>query len=335
MRRAIGCAVMARTFKHLSADERDHLAVLRGEGLGVNEIARRLNRNPSCISRELRRNVPPVHTGYYLPHRAQERYEIRNRQRAERPRLKSSRVRGYVTRQLKQGWSPELITGRLIKLWPKECLCHETIYDWIYKQRRDLIPFLVKAHKKRQRRGYSRKHTKTHIPGRVSIKQRPKGVEQRKTFGHWEADTAVSRQSKAAISVLVERKSRISKIQKLKRKTARNMRSNLNRILSRVPKKMRKSITFDNGTENTEHLDVRKKVGVRTYFCEPFHSWEKGTVENTIGLIRRYLPKKTDFANVSNKTIKAIERRLNNRPRKCLGFSTPAEVYRRGVAFTP
>jgi IS30 family transposase len=240
-----------------------------------------------------------------------------------------------VVRQIRQGWSPELITGRIIKLWPKEHLCHETIYDWIYQQRKDLIPYLVKAHKKRQRRGYSRKHTKTHIPGRVSIRQRPKEVEMRNTFGHWEADTAVSRQSKAAISVLVERKSRISKIQKLKRKTARNMRANLNRSLGHMPKKFRKSITFDNGSENTEHLEVQKQTGMRTYFCEPFHSWEKGTVENTIGLIRRYLPKKTDFAKVSSKTIKTIERRLNNRPRKCLGFSTPAEVYRRGVAFTP
>ena len=325
---------MGIKFKHLSPEERDRIAVLRGKGLGVNEIAKQLDRDKGSISRELRRNAPPVHTGYYLPHMAQERYEKRNRQRAMRPRLKTKRVRAYVVRQVKAGWSPELIAGRLAVLWPQERVCHETIYDWVYTERKDLIPCLVKAHKKRKRRGYSRKHTKAHIPGRVPISERPKSVEARKTFGHWEADTAVSRQSKAAICVVAERKSRLVKISRLNRKTAREMRRALKRALSRLPKKMRLSITFDNGSENVEHLELRNNLDLKTYFCAAFHSWEKGTVENIIGMIRRYLPKKTDFAKVTNATLKWIERRLNNRPRKCLGYLTPAEVYRRGVAIT-
>jgi len=112
------------------------------------------------------------------------------------------------------------------------------------------------------------------------------------------------------------------------------MRRALKRALSRLPKKMRHSITFDNGSENVEHLELRNELNLKTYFCAAFHSWEKGTVENIIGMIRRYLPKKTDFAKVTNATLKWIERRLNNRPRKCLGYLTPAEVYRRGVAIT-
>jgi IS30 family transposase len=134
---------------------------------------------------------------------------------------------------------------------------------------------------------------------------------------------------------LVERKSRFSKLGKLDRKTAHQMSRSLNRTLCRFPKNCRLSLTYDNGTENTNHLETNHALGTKSFFCAPFHSWEKGTVENTIGLVRRHLLKKTDLAKVSIKELKAIERWLNNRPRKCLGFKTPAEVFRRSVALTP
>ncbi len=326
---------MKKNYKHLSVEERDHLAVLKGKGHGVRDIARILKRSPSTISRELKRNAPTIRTGYYLAHRAHLRYIVRNQQRARRLRLKTKRIRAYVRRQLKRGWSPELISGRWSCLHPKQTIGPEAIYQWIYIEATDLISYLVRHHRQRLSFGHSRKHAKNHIPGRVSIDKRPKAVNQRKQFGHWETDTMVSRESKVAMRALVERQSRFSKLGKLKRKTAAQMSHSLNRTLGRFPQEARLSLTYDNGTENTNHLETNRVLGTKSFFGAPFHSWEKGTVENTIGLVRRYLPKKTDLAKVSLKEFKAIERWLNHRPRKCLGFKTPAEVFRRSVALTP
>lgn len=316
------------TYTHLSEDERDLLAVLKGEGLGLREIAGRLKRDPGTVSRELKRNAPPVRTGYYLPHKAHERAIKRNLKNHKRERLKNPRIRAYVRKRLKASWSPELIAGRWTHLHPDQSISHEAVYQWIYAEERDLIPYLLRARKQRQRRGYSRKHQKSHIPNRIGITERPKEVESRKKIGHWEADTAVSRQSKAVLQVACERKTRYTRISKLKDKTAASMHKALVRRLSCTSTLARISITYDNGTENTDHELTNRILGTRSYFCEPYHSWEKGTVENTIGLVRRFLPKKTDFATVLSKDIRAIERWLNNRPRKCLNFKTPAEVYK-------
>lgn len=325
---------MPRGYSHLGEEERDILAVMRGERKSLREIARILSRAPSSLSRELNRNAPPIRRGRYLPHKAQARYETRNQERARRLRLKSARIRRYVGQRLAAGWSPELIAGRMALLWPLEHVSHEAIYGWIYAEARKHILNLVRSHRKRQRRGYSRKHAKPHIPGRVAIAERPAVVETRRQMGHWEADTVVSRQSKAALQVIVERKARYTKIGKMSARSACQMRIGMNRMLSRYPASVLKTMTYDNGTENTEHLGVNEVLGTRSYFCTPFHSWERGTVENTIGLVRRWLPKKTDFATVSNRQVKTIERWLNHRPRKCLNYKTPAEVFRAAVALT-
>ena len=231
--------------------------------------------------------------------------------------------------------SPELIAGRVVILRPHEHVSHETIYQWIYTEARHHIGHLARAHRRRLRRGYSRKHTKAHIPGRIPLDRRPQAVAARRQIGHWETDTVVSRQSVAALQVVVERVTRYTKMKKLSRKSAPQMRIGLTRTLSRYPHPVRRTITYDNGSENTEHQQVNAVLGTRSYFCTPFHSREKGTAENTIGLVRRWLPKKTNFATVSVGTVKAIERWLNNRPRKCLDYKTPAEVFRASVAFTP
>lgn len=317
-----------RTYRHVTKEERDLIAVLTSEGKSIRDIARTLGRDPGTISREFRRNAPPIHRGYYLPHRAHARSLERNRARARRLRLKGSRVRWYVRARLRAGWSPELAAGRWSRLHPERSISHEAIYQWIYAEERTLIPFLVRAHQKRQRRGYSRKHTKSHIPARIPITERPRIVETRHQAGHWETDTAVSRQSTAALQVTAERKTRLTRLAKLKRKGAHEMRVGLTRRLSRYPRRLVRTITYDNGSENTDHEKTNEVLGTRSYFCAPFHSWEKGTVENTIGLVRRSLPKKTDFAMVSSKDLRKIEQWLNNRPRKCLNYQTPAEAFR-------
>lgn len=316
------------SYTHLSPEERDRIAVLRGQGRSFGVIGMELGRSPSSISRELQRNAPPIHRGYYLPHKAHERADRRWRESHKRTRLKSSRIRRYAVRMLKNGWSPELIAGRWTGLHPEEAISHEAIYQWVYAERRDLVPFLHRAHRSRKRRGYSRRHKTAHIPNRTPISLRSAAANNRTKVGHWEGDTAQSRQSKAGLVVAADRKSRLAKVRKVKQRTARAVRVALNRSLCRYRKSARQSVTYDNGSENVEHEKVNAVLGTRSYFCNPYHSWEKGTVENTIGLIRRFLPKGTDFAKISHMEIKRVERWLNNRPRKCLDFRTPAEVFR-------
>jgi IS30 family transposase len=303
------------------------LAVLKSQGRSLRQIAKALKRSPSTLCRELKRNAPPVHTGYYLPHKAQQRADQRNRQSHRRKRLKTERIRGYVATHLARGWSPELIAGRLRREHPELCISHEAIYQWIYQEATALIPFLLRAHRRRKPRGYSRKHQQSHIPQRVSIQQRPAAVLNRRQIGHWETDTISCRKSYQAVQVTVERKARYAKLAKLKAKTSRAMSLALTRRLSRFPAQLRRSITYDNGPENAEHLRTNHILGTASYFCEPFHSYERGTVENTIGLVRRFLPKKTNLATVSQAQLAKIESWLNTRPRKCLGFKTPAEVF--------
>ena len=182
------------------------IAVLRGEGRTLRFIAKKMKRDPGTLSRELKRNAPPVHTGYYLPHKAHERALNRNRESHQRERLKNPTIRSYVRQRIKADWSPELTAGRWNSLHSDYPISHEAVYQWIYADAKELIPYLVRAHKKRERRGYSRKHKKSHIPNRISISERPKEAERRRVAGHWETDTAVSRQSKVTLQATTERR---------------------------------------------------------------------------------------------------------------------------------
>ena len=326
---------MPRTYRHLTADERDQLAVLRSQGLSLRAIARHLGRDPGTISRELGRNAAPLYRGVYLPHRAQARAEARWGRVGHRPRLRTRWARWYVARQLVRGWSPELIAGRLARLRPTQAVSHETIYAWIYAEARHLIPHLPRRYRIRRRRGYSRRHTKAHIPSRVPITQRPAVANARRRRGDWEADTITTRQGRAALQLAVDRKSRYTLLNWLPRKTAAAMRGALNRSLSHLPARVRWTITYDNGSENVEHERVNAVLGTRSYFCTPYTSQERGTVENTAGLVRRFFPKGTNFDMIGPMHVKAVERWLNHRPRAILKFHTPAEVFRSGVALEP
>jgi IS30 family transposase len=305
------------------------IAVLKSRGESLRAIARRLKRDPATISRELGRNSPPVRRGYYLPHKAQARAKWRWTTTHQRVRLKTAGLRAYVRSRLLAGWSPELISGRLKHLRLGVRASHEAIYQWIYAEARELIAHLARSHRRRLPRGHSRKHRRSHIPGRISITKRPGRIARRREAGHWEVDTAVSRQGPAALAVAAERKTRYVRLKRLRRRSARHLRIALNRSLARYPAHLRRSLTYDNGSENTEHQLINAKLGTCSFFCEPFHSWEKGTVENTIGLVRRFYPKRTDFTRLPTRAIKRLERWLNHRPRKCLGYQTPAEAFRR------
>ena len=318
---------MGKSYKQLSLEEREKLSILKAEGKGPSEIGRLLGRDRKTIERELIRNAPPVHQGYYLPHKAQARAQGRKQAAGRREWLKGPELQRHVEKMLKEGWSPELIAGRLEQKKRSSTVSHESIYRWVYEKRPDLIGCLPRRHKQRHKKGHSRKHRKSHIPNRISLTERSAAANERKEFGHWEADAMVSRANKVAAQVLVERKSRYLKLSRVEQKTAAQTRSVINRRLAQYPQAARLSITYDNGSENTEHELVNEVLGTRSYFCAPYHSWEKGTVENTIGLVRRFIPKRMDLAKLTKEDIRFVERRLNNRPRKCLGFQTPAEVF--------
>jgi len=324
-----------QSYTQLTEEERDRIAALHSQGISVREISRRLKRDKSTISRELARNSSPIRK-LYGACRAQSQAKERKRNAGQRPRLKNAFIRNYVKRHLRMAWTPEQIAGRLSVLYPQHSICIESIYRFIYdsdvRRQENFVPCLPRSHRVRNRRGQRKTHRKLHIPERTSILERPAIVQRRKQAGHWETDTLIARKSLAALLTTVERKSRYTKIAKLKRRTAQQVRITLNRALSQYKKNLRRTITYDNGPENVEHVLVNKRLGTRSYFCQPFHSWEKGTVENTIGIIRRTFPKKTDFDRVPASEVKRLERKLNNTPRKILHYSTPREVFKKLVA---
>jgi IS30 family transposase len=326
---------MKKQYKHLSGEERDKIALLRAKGLKVREIARELARNPSTLSRELRRNKSPTYN-IYLAHKAQLRSVKRKHVSVQRERIRDKRIQRFIMKKLKIRWSPEIISHRVSRALPGTSVSPEAIYQFIYSsplgKQYQLKQYLVRAHRLRKARGYTRKHTKSHIPQRVSIDQRPLLIQKRTQPGHWESDAIISRQSKAAVAVMLERKSRKVKLTKIRAKTSRLFKNALTRCLSHYPQHMRKTITYDNGSENVQHMDINHVLGTSSYFCNPFHSWEKGSVENAIGLVRIFLPKRTDFAIVTKERLKQVERALNNRPRKCLGYKTPNEDFASSVA---
>lgn len=326
---------MKRTYTQLSSEERDKIAVLRAYGLSLGQIAQAIGRNKSTVSRELKRNKSPVYN-VYLPHKADLRARQRKHKAGERKRLKHPMIEHYVLQNLKLGWSPEQISGRLAKEHPGLSISHEAIYQYIYdpqtRKDQDLTGSLPRAHKKRKPFGHSHRHRTSHIPDRVSIDQRPPSIATRTQPGHWEADTIISRQSRKALVISLERTSRLLHLDKLPAKESRRVAAALTERLSGYPPHLRRTITYDNGSENVEHQKVNQALGTFSYFCNPYHSWEKGSVEYAISLVRRFLPKKTDFATVSPRRLRKIENLLNTRPRKCLNFKTPSEVFCSWVA---
>jgi IS30 family transposase len=326
---------MGKHYRQITMDEREVIAKLYYEGRNPSEIAGVVGRNKSTISRELARNSS---TSYdcYTPCRANQRSVERRKRASRRPRLKNKTIRTYVHEKLVLGWSPELIAGRLPMDHPGQSISYEAIYQYIYhpktEGREELIANLRRAHRKRKQKSIGRKARKTKIPNRVPIDARPKSVEARQRYGHWEGDSLVSRKSAAALNSLTERKSRLLLLTKLDRKGAAETRKAVVARLRKLPSGMRRTLTLDNGTENAQHERITASVGIRCFFAHPYASWQRGTNEHINGLIRWYLPKGTDFSKITDRQIAQIESLINNRPRKCLGFRTPIEVAASSVA---
>lgn len=329
-------------YHQLTIEERETIQTGLWGGKSLREIARELGRNPATISRELHRNIVGERRRY-TPRMAEERARKRIRERGRRERLKEPRIREYVMLKLKEeDYSPEQIAGTLPIEYPTLSISPEAIYQFIYAQYHrggwgkcigeDLRIYLKRKHKVRKAKFVPFQEEKGPIKNRVFIDARPAEVDRRKVPGHWEGDSMVSRQSLVGLNTLVERTTGLVFITKIENTTAAVTTDVVTKRLAPLPKSMRKTITLDNGHENAGHEKIAEGVGMNIYFAHPYHSWERGTNENTNGLIRWYLPKRTDFATVSEERIQEIEYRLNTRPRKRLGWRTPLEVFNQSVA---
>jgi len=315
---------------HLTSEERDKISILHAQEISTSEIARILSRHKSTISRELNRKEAVFFRGKYIGSQTHKLVRENWNKTHIRKKLQDRKVKTFVIRMLKLGFSPELIAGRL-KTKFKVHIHHETIYRFIYKDRTDLTKYLV-------RRPYGRKHRisqrriramKPNIPNRIDISERSLKANKRLEFGHFEADTVLSsKKGKSALIVLVDRTTRKTSIKKLASKTASEANKKIIICLKKYKRSQRKSITYDNGCEFCWHEKTNKKLKIKSYFCKPYSAWEKGTVENINGLIRRFFPKGTNFDKIKNEELKYVEDWINNRPMKVLGFKTPNEKFR-------
>ena len=300
----------------------------------IRAIAKSLGRDHKAIGYEIK-----SHSGYpareYCAEVAQRIAEEKEAKR-HRPKLAQFKHRAlskYVVGQLKKDWSPEQIAGVLKRQPPVELIaetvCLETIYQFIYEGEGrwlGLYQHLRRGRKKRQKR-WSRKQQKALIPQRVSIHLRPNEINEKVVVGHWESDTVEGRRmTKGNLSVQYERKLMLARLHKVANKTADETEQAIRRSIDSLPEDFFKTITFDNGGEAATHLNLQKDFDLQTFFCDTYSSWQKGGVENLNGLIRQYLPKRTDISQLNDWQIYEIQEKLNNRPRKTLNYLTPNQA---------
>ncbi len=315
---------------HLTPVERGKIEAYLRQGLPFTVIATRLERAASTISREITRNGT---ANGYCAQKAQELYEIRRSPCRPKARMDYKPLRDYVIEKIREEeWTPEIVAKRLPVEFPDTPgmrISHETIYQAIYAQDalRFLLVFLPQCRPKRRKRGQGKTRRGPSIPNRVGIAQRPKHIEEREEVGHWEGDTVVGKNQDGFILTLVERSSRLLQAVKTTTKCAAEVASAAIDALIDRPVSWVKTITFDNGTEFTHHERIARDLGVDIYFADPYSAYQRGTNEQVNGLIRRYLPKGTSFKSLSNQQLHTVTERINNRPRKCLGYRSPYEVF--------
>ena len=319
------------SYRHLTDHDRYVIYHLNLYGLSRAEIGRRLGHCRSTISRELRRNDNGV--GQYIPEVADRLTRQRRRAAAPRPRTGDPALMAHVEARLQARWSPDEIAGRLKIAPPKalqgKSLSHATIYRWIWacpKRSRRLRPYLRVGWRKR-RKVYGKPSQRGQIPNRVSIDLRPDVVEARDRLGDWEGDTVVGKGRGGYVLTNVDRASRYLVARKLDAATADATERALYDAMRRLPARKRRTQTFDNGREFTRHELMAARLGMDVYFAHPYSSWERGTNENTNGLLRQYLPKSRDFATLTPAELARYVWQLNHRPRKRLNYRTPAEVF--------
>jgi IS30 family transposase len=325
---------MATGYQQLTVDDRNLIQRGLNTGMSCRQIAQRLGRCPSTVTREITRNQT---TATYDAVSA-DRDAHRRRRRGRRKLVAGSPWLPVVITDLKAGWSPEQMAGRLKHRHPDEpqrLVSHETIYRYIYAQprgelRKTLIAALRQAHKTRlpRTRGQDRRGR---LRDRVSIHERPVAVLGREVAGHWEGDLIKGAGNASAVGTLVERKSRYVLLAKLEGASAEAVLDGFTRRLRTLPPAVRKTLAYDQGKEMARHTELAQRLNLRVYFADPHSPWQRPSNENTNGLLRQYLPKGTDLSGLSQRYLTQIATALNTRPRKCLGFLTPEEVMSREI----
>lgn len=329
-------AAMGSHYSHLSLDERIEIYRLSEGGQSCRAIAASLSRSAATISRELRRNSKATkqYPGGYKPERA---HGLAQRRRQWDARFKMQRqpaLREHVRDRLAMGWSPEQIAGRLALEYGHTVISHESIYRFIYHRSAQDDYWHRLLPRRKHRRGWLGKRggsPASFIKNRVSISKRCKLANQRRQFGHWEADLMLFAKYGQAILVAHERRSRFTWISRQPSKAAQPVLDKLLTLLKPLPRQMRRSMTFDNGTEFSLHYKLTDKLGIRTYFCDPHAPWQKGGIENAAGRLRRWIPRKTNITELSHKKIISLINQQNDTPRKCLKFKTPNEIFNASI----
>ena len=331
---------MGACYDHLSYVDRLSIDEGRRARLSLRAIARKLNRAPSTISRELKRMEPywqDYTTAQALFRALGRRTESR---KGVRKLVSGSPLFDHVASQIRAGWSPLQIAGRLRRMDAETkpgTVCHETIYTALYalplgELRRELLAHLRQGRQNRRPRSRGADRRKGFVTDDIRIAERPEDVAGRLIPGHWEGDLIKGAANRSAVGTLVERTSRLVLLARMDSLDADTTRCAFERSFENVPEPMRKTLTYDRGTEMARHAQLTANTGIKVWFCDPYSPWQRGSNENANGLIRQYLPKGTDLSGPSQDELNTIAERLNNRPRKILNFETPNEVFARLVA---
>lgn len=306
---------------HLTLEERDRIAQLRFQGADQKRIAQAVGRSPSTISRELQRNRTDDE---YLAAQAQREAERRRQERPLVRKMDDPEINETVRAGLARNWAPEQIVGRMQQQDADGRISPPMIYAWIKQDenREHWESFLRRRGKRRNQR---KNATTTGDAARID--QRPEVIEQRLRLGDFEGDTVLGPAGTGGLATLVDRQSRFTIVVKVQSKNADHVHEKIKQRLKELDEERRRSITFDNGTEFARCHRLEKHLGMELYFADPGCPYQRGTNENTNGLIRQYFPKGTDFRDISHYEVRQVENLLNNRPRACLGFRTPSEVF--------
>lgn len=319
--------------QNINFNERKKIEKMCLEELSYREMGRVLNRSHSSIRAEILSDTCNK-TRVYQSARAHNDALSRHQNKGNRPKIeRNDELKIFIIEKLRDGWSPEEIAfrtkGRFQIKRLNGKISHETIYKYIYAETNKEYRFYqyLRRHRPKRRKWFSRQKRKTLIPERVSIHERAKVINQRKRFGDFETDSMIFSKQKEILSVQIERLFRLVRINVCPNKTAEETYEAIVKGIDDFPTSEVHSITFDNGTENVKHTKLKKNFEIETYFCDSYKSWQKGAVENMNMLIRQYLPRNTNMSKVTPEETYEIQEKLNNRPRKCLGFLTPNEAY--------
>jgi IS30 family transposase len=323
--------------KEFTLTEREELSRLLSQGHTLTDIAEQLSKDKSTISRETRRAGMDKHT-----YRAQKAHWHAQRQKQLQGRKRklehNVELKSFVLAKLKKCWSPDQIARELTQVYPDDMsmrVSHEAIYTYIYilprgSLKKELLSYLRQQKKYRRRKGknQARKEEKRgSIPEMISIEERPKEVENRTIPGHWEGDLILGKYKRSALGTIVERTTRTVILVPLVNKDAESVRKGFAREMKKLPKQMKLSLTYDQGKEMAQHKLFTKETKMKVYFAHPGSPWERGTNENTNGLIRQFFPKGTDFNQISRREVKRVQDLLNGRPRRSLNYQKPYEVF--------